>query len=67
MIHLGFSGKIVSTIMSCIKSVSYAVLLNGEPVGHVKPDYDAQTWTRAWRSIRQFLKNKDTTHHGHGN
>lgn len=37
MIYLGFSGKIVSTIMSCIKSVSYAVLLNGEPVGHIKP------------------------------
>ena len=49
MIHLGFSGKIVSTIMSCIKSVSYAVLLNGEPVGHVKPGYDAQTWTWTWR------------------
>ena len=37
MIHLGFSGNIVSTIMSCIKSISYAVLLNGDLVGHIKP------------------------------
>ena len=37
MIHLGFSGNIVSTIMSCIKSISYAVLLNGDLVGHSKP------------------------------
>lgn len=37
MIHLSFSSKIVSIIMSCIKSVSYAVLLNVEPVGHIKP------------------------------
>ena len=37
MIHLGFSGNIVSTIMPRIKSVSYPVLLNGEPMGHIKP------------------------------
>ena len=38
MIHLGFLGKIVSTIISCIKSISYAMLLNGQPIGHIKPD-----------------------------
>ena len=27
----------MSTIMPCIKSVSYPVLLNGEPMGHIKP------------------------------
>ena len=37
MRHLGFDGRMVTTIMSCIKSVSYAVLLNGEPIGNVKP------------------------------
>ena len=29
MLHLGFTGSFVATIMSCIKSVSYFVLLNG--------------------------------------
>nr|XP_023901138.1 uncharacterized protein LOC112012991 [Quercus suber] len=37
MLHLGFSDSFVSILMSCIKSVSYAVLFNGEPVGHIKP------------------------------
>ena len=37
MRHLGFSGKIRTTIMSCIRSVSYVVLLNGESVRHIKP------------------------------
>ena len=29
MLHLGFAGSFVATIMSCIKFVSYFVLLNG--------------------------------------
>ena len=37
MLHLGFSGSFVTIITSCIKSISYAVLFNGEPVGHIKP------------------------------
>ena len=37
MLRLGFSGSFVSIIISCIKSISYAVLFNGEPVGHIKP------------------------------
>ena len=37
MLHLGFSDCFVSIIMSCVKSVSYVVLFNGESVGHVKP------------------------------
>ena len=37
MLHLGFSDSFVSIIMSCIKSISYAVLFNGEPVEHIKP------------------------------
>ena len=38
MRHLGFSGEIRTTIMSCIRSISYVVLLNRELVGHIKPD-----------------------------
>ena len=37
MRHLGFGGKMVATIMSCIRSVFYSVLLNGTPVGNIKP------------------------------
>ena len=37
MLHLGFSGKFVTTIMSCIKSVSYSVLLNGVSRSIIKP------------------------------
>ena len=37
MLHLGFSDSFVSIIMPCIKSVSYTMLFNGEPVGHIKP------------------------------
>ena len=37
MLHLGFLANFVATIMSCIKSVSYAVLFNGEPMGHINP------------------------------
>ena len=37
MLHLGFSGRFVATIMSCVKSVSYSVLLNGVPGSNIKP------------------------------
>ena len=37
MRHLGFDGRMVTTIMSCIKFISYSVLLNGEPIGNIKP------------------------------
>ena len=37
MKKLGFSEKLVTLIMSCLTSVSYAVLLNGQPVGNIKP------------------------------
>ena len=36
MLYLGFSGRFVATIMSCIKSVSYSVLLNGVPDNAIK-------------------------------
>ena len=37
MKKLGFSGKLVTLIMSCFTLVSSAVLLNGQPVGNIKP------------------------------
>ena len=37
MLHLGFHWRFVATIMSCIKLVSYSILLNGVPGGHIKP------------------------------
>ena len=37
MKKLGFTDKLVTLIMSCLTSVSYAVLLNGQPVGNIKP------------------------------
>ena len=37
MLHLGFSGRFIATIMSCIKSVSYSVLLNGVLGNVIKP------------------------------
>lgn len=37
MVHLGFSGRFVNLIMSCIKLVSFSALLNGVPGGQFKP------------------------------
>ena len=37
IVHLGFPGSFVATIMSCIKTVSYSVLLNGVPGRAIKP------------------------------
>ena len=37
MRHLGFAKSTVKLIMSCMSSVTYAILLNGQPVGNIKP------------------------------
>ena len=41
VLHLGFSVNFVAIIMSFIKSVSYVVLFNGEPMGHINPTWGA--------------------------
>ncbi|XP_010480831.1 PREDICTED: uncharacterized protein LOC104759619 [Camelina sativa] len=37
MVKLGFDRKWISWIMWCVSSVSYQVLLNGQPRGYIKP------------------------------
>ena len=37
MKHLGFVNSLVNLIMPCLKLVSYFILLNGQPVGNLKP------------------------------
>ena len=38
ILKMGFNARWVSTIMACIKSVSYSILLNGQPHGHIVLD-----------------------------
>ena len=33
--HLGFANSLIKIIMSCMSTVSYAILLNGQPVGNI--------------------------------
>ena len=35
MLHLGFSGKFVNIVMSCIKTVSFSAIINRDPVRHI--------------------------------
>ena len=37
MQHLGLEVRMVKIIMSCVQTVSYAILLNGQPMGNIKP------------------------------
>ena len=37
MQHLGLGEKMRRIIMSCLKYVSYSILLNGQPVGSINP------------------------------
>jgi hypothetical protein len=35
--RIGFEGHWVDLIMTCVRSVSYSVLINGKPYGHIRP------------------------------
>ena len=37
MIKMGFHNNWVSLMMECITTVSYSLLINGEPTGHITP------------------------------
>ena len=37
MVRMGFHDKWISLIMECISTVSYSLLINGEPTGHIIP------------------------------
>jgi hypothetical protein len=37
MLKMGFARKWVSWVITCIRTVSYSVLVNGSPVGSIKP------------------------------
>ena len=37
MEHLGFPNQLVSLISSCMSTISYSILLNGQPMGNIKP------------------------------
>ena len=37
MRHLGIEERLIKIIMACVQFVAYAVLLNGQPVGNIKP------------------------------
>ena len=37
MRQMGFNDKWVALVMACIKSISYSLLINGEPQGHIVP------------------------------
>jgi hypothetical protein len=37
MQRLGFANRWIKLIMACVSSVSYYVLVNGNPMGNIKP------------------------------
>lgn len=37
MQHLGLEERMIRIIMPCLKSMSYSILLNGQPYGYIKP------------------------------
>jgi hypothetical protein len=37
MSKLGFDARWIRLVMVCVQSVSYSVVINGKPVGHIKP------------------------------
>jgi hypothetical protein len=42
MAKMGFSDRWIKLIMECVKTVSYAIVVNGQPVGCIKPSRGLQ-------------------------
>jgi hypothetical protein len=38
MCKMGFPDKWINLIMECVRTVSYAIIVNGQPVGHIVPE-----------------------------
>lgn len=55
MSKMGLGRKLVNLIMYCVKSVSYAVLINGEPLGNVLPSRGISQGDRVTPSPFLFL------------
>lgn len=39
MVKLGFDPRWITLIMECVKTMTYAVVANGNPVGHIIPSH----------------------------
>ena len=37
MNRMGFNEKWVELVMECVSTVSYSLLINGDPMGNIKP------------------------------
>ena len=37
MLRMGFSTKLVNTVMLCVTSITYSIRINGKPRGHITP------------------------------
>jgi hypothetical protein len=37
MVKMGFAERWISLIMACVRSVTYSIVVNGVPVGNIKP------------------------------
>ena len=37
MVKMGFAERWVSLVMACVRSVTYSIVVNGRPVGHISP------------------------------
>ena len=37
MKRMGFNDKWVELVMECVSTVTYSLLINGEPMGNIKP------------------------------
>jgi hypothetical protein len=44
MQSMGFANKWISFLMTCIHMVSYAIVVNGQPMGRITPSRGIKQW-----------------------